>query len=191
MAKFAMQLMLLLLGVLPFLALANPAPAPVAEPEPEPLLGLPVIPLVDALLAIGASPPPPILQTQVKSPECANINQGEHMCCRGIIAGDLQPVVFVAALFGYNLNPNDINGLDCKYNGYLHLSSLGRRACLRECLSILLDAARVSPLLIRTARRRPQSHFLPRRGGLLPGYWTGESCLFSLITRMVGQNMLI
>ena len=146
MAQFAMQLMLLLLGVLPFLALANPAPAPVAEPEPEPLLGLKLIPLVDALLAIGASPPPPILQTQVKSPECANINQGELMCCRGIIAGDLQPVVFVAALFGYNLNPNDVNGLDCKYIPYPILRlSRADVTCLRECLSGLLFAA---PLLI-------------------------------------------
>ena len=143
MAQFAMQLMLLLLGVLPFLALANPAPAPIAEPEPEPLLGLPVIPLVDALLAIGASPPPPILQTQVKSPECANINQGELMCCRGIIAGDLQPVVFVAALFGYNLNPNDINGLDCKFHPCppalsLSLSPPGRRNLFCGNVSLVL-----------------------------------------------------
>jgi len=87
---------------------ASPAPA-------SGLLPLPHIPLVDALLALGASPPPPILQTQVKSPECASINQGELMCCRGTVAGDLQPVVFLAALYNFSLNPNDVNGLDCKW----------------------------------------------------------------------------
>ncbi len=64
-----------------FVSVVAASPAPV--PEPEPLLGLPHIPLVDALLALGASPPPPILQTPNKSPECAAINQGELMCCRG------------------------------------------------------------------------------------------------------------
>ena len=109
-----MKFVPVLFALLAPLAVATPAAAP--EPAPEPgLLGLnlPHIPLVDALLALGASPPPPILRTQVKSPECANINQGELMCCRGTIAGDLQPVVFLAALYGYHLNPNDINGIDC------------------------------------------------------------------------------
>ncbi|KAH8886991.1 hypothetical protein GQ53DRAFT_598003, partial [Thozetella sp. PMI_491] len=61
-------------------------------------------------------PPPPILRTTSTSPECANINQGELMCCRGTLAGDVQPVVFLAALYGYYLNPNDVNGINCDSN---------------------------------------------------------------------------
>lgn len=87
---------------------------PLASAEPVPGL-LPKIPILDALLALGASPPPPILQTTKPSPQCANVNQGELMCCRATVAGDVQLVVWLAALYGYNLNPNDINGLNCEW----------------------------------------------------------------------------
>ncbi|RKU42551.1 hypothetical protein DL546_005952 [Coniochaeta pulveracea] len=82
------------------------------NPTPEPGL-LPEIPIIDALLALGASPPPKVLRTPEKSPECAPVNQGELMCCRATVAGDLQLVVWLAMVYGYDLNPNDINGLNC------------------------------------------------------------------------------
>jgi hypothetical protein len=84
-------------------------------PTPEPAL-LPKIPIVDALLALGASPPPTVLRTPVKSPVCAAVNQGELMCCRATVAGDVQLVVWLAMVYGYDLNPNDINGLGCKFS---------------------------------------------------------------------------
>lgn len=74
---------------------------------------LPKIPILDALLALGASPPPKLLQTVNPSPECAAINKGELQCCRAMVAGDIQLVTWIAMVYGYNLNPNDINGLNC------------------------------------------------------------------------------
>lgn len=85
---------------------ANPTPGLL------PLAGK--IPILDALLALGASPPPKLLQTVNPSPECAAINQGELQCCRAMVAGDIQLVVWIAMIYGYDLNPNDINGLNCK-----------------------------------------------------------------------------
>ncbi|OIW26610.1 hypothetical protein CONLIGDRAFT_481862 [Coniochaeta ligniaria NRRL 30616] len=87
-----------------------------ANPTPGlfPLAGK--IPILDALLALGASPPPKLLQTVNPSPECAAINQGELQCCRAMVAGDVQLVVWIAMVYGYNLNPNDINGLNCDNN---------------------------------------------------------------------------
>jgi hypothetical protein len=106
MVKLLIQLAGLLAGQLVLL--------PVASATPTPLLGG-LGSLVDTLLALGADPPPAILQTQVHSPECADVNKGELLCCRGTVAGDLQPIVFLAALYGYDLNPNDVNGLDCTF----------------------------------------------------------------------------
>jgi hypothetical protein len=74
---------------------------------------LPKIPILDALLALGADPPPKLLQTVNPSPECAAINQGELQCCRAMVAGDIQLVTWIAMVYGYDLNPNDINGLNC------------------------------------------------------------------------------
>jgi hypothetical protein len=110
-ASRGLALVLSLLGF--FLSFVSASPTP-AETLDDRGLTLPHIPIVDALLALGASPPPPILQTTTKSPECAAINQGQLMCCRATIAGDVQLVVWVSALYGYNLNPNDVNGLNCK-----------------------------------------------------------------------------
>lgn len=87
---------------------ANPTPGLL------PLAGK--IPILDALLALGASPPPKLLQTVNPSPECAAINQGELQCCRAMVAGDIQLVVWIAMIYGYNLNPNDINGVNCDNN---------------------------------------------------------------------------
>lgn len=95
----------LLLGTLLFSVQANPTPGLL------PLAGK--IPILDALLALGASPPPKLLQTVNPSPECAAINQGELQCCRAMVAGDVQLVTWIAMVYGYNLNPNDINGLNC------------------------------------------------------------------------------
>ncbi|KAK1767297.1 hypothetical protein QBC33DRAFT_64815 [Phialemonium atrogriseum] len=101
----------LALPLLPLLALL----LPLVSADPVPGL-LPKIPILDALLALGASPPPPILRTTHPSPQCAAINQGQLMCCRATVAGDIQLVVWLAELYGYNLNPNDINGLNCDTN---------------------------------------------------------------------------
>jgi hypothetical protein len=83
-----------------------------AAPQP----GL--IPILDPVLDLGAIDPPSFLQTQKPSPECANVNQGQLQCCRGTVAGDNQLVVWIAKIYGYKLNKNDVNGLDCKH-GYL------------------------------------------------------------------------
>jgi hypothetical protein len=103
--RSAMLSLCLLLGSFSFLA----------QTAAEPIPGLlPKIPIVDALLALGASPPPKALRSVNPSPECAAINQGELMCCRATVAGDVQLVVWLAMVYGYDLNPNDINGLNCK-----------------------------------------------------------------------------
>jgi len=72
-----------------------------------------LIPLLDPILDLGASDPPRFLQTVKPSPQCANINQGELQCCRGTLAGDQQLVVWLAKVYGYRLNPNDVNGVNC------------------------------------------------------------------------------
>lgn len=77
-------------------------------------LNLPIVgQVLTPILDLAALPPPTLIQTMSPSPQCAKINQGQLMCCRGTVAGDLQPIVWLAAVYGYNLNPNDINGLDC------------------------------------------------------------------------------
>jgi len=86
-----------------------------------------LIPLLDPVLDLGASDPPRFLQTVKPSPECASINQGELQCCRGTLAGDQQVVVWLAKVYGYRLNPNDINGVNCEsgprpYSWYISLT---------------------------------------------------------------------
>ncbi|KAL1884141.1 hypothetical protein VTK73DRAFT_6810 [Phialemonium thermophilum] len=97
-ALFSRTLFLVLL--LPLLG-THASPAPNPDPSPVPGL-LPKIPILDALLALGASPPPPILRTTHPSPECASINQGELLCCRATVAGDIQLVVWLAELYGHH-----------------------------------------------------------------------------------------
>ncbi len=66
---------------------------------------------------IGNGEPPEFLTTPDPSPECAKEvggNGGQLQCCRVTVAGDLPIVVFLADVIGYNLNPNDINGVICK-----------------------------------------------------------------------------
>ena len=93
----------------------KPGKAKQTAPEPEPGLLSAVDGIVRPILNLGASPPPTFLKAKNPSPECTNINQGELMCCRGTVAGDQQVVVWLAKLYGYNLNPNDINGLNCEF----------------------------------------------------------------------------
>lgn len=106
------SLVLSLLGLLASPSLASPTPDPHPHPRPAPgsITDLPVVgPVLDLL----NDPPPPLLRTTKPSRECKKINQGELMCCRGAVAGDLQPIVWLASVYGYYLNPNDVNGLDC------------------------------------------------------------------------------
>ncbi|KAI0878225.1 hypothetical protein GGS24DRAFT_14038 [Hypoxylon argillaceum] len=93
-----------------------------AAPEPSlfPLLPSaatgPLAPVISLLANIGNAEPPAILYTPNPSPECAKTaggNGGELLCCRVAVAGDLPIVVFLAKIYGYNLNPNDVNGLVC------------------------------------------------------------------------------
>lgn len=93
--------------------LLSTALVPTTHASPAPSL-LSNIPILDALLELGASPPPKLLQTVNPSPECAAINNGELQCCRATLAGDVQLVTWIAMIYGYDLNPNDINGVDCK-----------------------------------------------------------------------------
>ncbi|KAB5536191.1 hypothetical protein GE09DRAFT_343111 [Coniochaeta sp. 2T2.1] len=87
------------------------APNPNPKPGLLPLAGK--IPILDALLALGAAPPPKLLQTVNPSPECAAVNKGELQCCRATVAGDVQLVEWIAKVYGYELNPDDVNGLNC------------------------------------------------------------------------------
>lgn len=107
MLHLASLLVTLLCSLLRF-AIAEPIPAP--DPALLPLLDS----IVRPVLNLGASPPPTFMRAREPSPECANINQGQLQCCRGTVAGDQQVVVWLAKLYGYNLNPNDINGLNCE-----------------------------------------------------------------------------
>lgn len=95
-------------------------PATSATPTPNPDPGLlPHIPILDALLALGAAPPPKLLQTALPSPHCAGINGGQLQCCRALVAGDVQLVTWIAMVYGYELNRNDVNGLNCEFSpGY-------------------------------------------------------------------------
>lgn len=95
---------------------ASPAPAP------EPLLSG----LTTLVGNIGNAPPPKILWTPKPSPECAVINQGQLQCCRGALAGDQPLVVFLAKLYGYKLNPNNINGVVCELSHSQPLPSNSR-----------------------------------------------------------------
>lgn len=78
---------------------------------------LPPRDLVAELLApvvdLGNTPPPDLLWTPNPSAECAGVNAGELQCCRGSLAGDLPIVVFLAKVYGFELNPNDVNGILC------------------------------------------------------------------------------
>ncbi|KAH8166831.1 hypothetical protein CIB48_g1376 [Xylaria polymorpha] len=63
---------------------------------------------------IGNADPPALLWTPHPSAQCAVSNGGNGgalQCCRVTVAGDLPIVVFLAKIYGYNLNPNDVNGL--------------------------------------------------------------------------------
>ncbi|KAK5625315.1 hypothetical protein RRF57_001031 [Xylaria bambusicola] len=123
--------MLSLLAIsLTFLAhLGAGTPAPNLELSIPPLLPPnatgPLAPVISLLANIGNGDPPQILWTPNPSPECAKDvggNDGELQCCRVTIAGDLPIVVFLAEIYGYNLNPNDINGVICEL---FSVSSLG------------------------------------------------------------------
>ncbi|KAK6224076.1 hypothetical protein LQW54_000223 [Pestalotiopsis sp. IQ-011] len=79
---------------------------------------LPPRDLVAELLApvvdLGNAAPPDLLWTPNPSAECAGVNAGELQCCRGSLAGDLPNVVFLAKVYGFELNPNDVNGILCE-----------------------------------------------------------------------------
>lgn len=67
---------------------------------------------------IGNADPPALLWTPHPSAQCAVSNGGNGgalQCCRVTVAGDLPIVVFLAKIYGYNLNPNDVNGLVCEF----------------------------------------------------------------------------
>ncbi|KAI1432967.1 hypothetical protein GGR50DRAFT_696514 [Xylaria sp. CBS 124048] len=79
-------------------------------PSPTGALG----PVVSLLGNVGNFEPPPLIYTPNPSPECAKShggNGGELQCCRAIVAGDQPIVEFLAQIYGYVLNPNDVNGL--------------------------------------------------------------------------------
>jgi hypothetical protein len=93
-----------------FFLIAAALASPVANPDPlNPLTNL-----LSIVEGITNAPPPKIAWTPTPSLQCAGVNGGELQCCRAMVAGDLQLVVLLAAEAGYQLNPNDINGLDCE-----------------------------------------------------------------------------
>ncbi|KAI2603145.1 uncharacterized protein GGS25DRAFT_526185 [Hypoxylon fragiforme] len=83
-----------------------------ATREPNPIQ---LSPILDILKEIGNAPPPSFLWTPRPSPRCAAVNAGELQCCQGTLAGDLPLIQWLAALYGYRLNPNDVNGVLCKF----------------------------------------------------------------------------
>ncbi|KAI0018213.1 hypothetical protein F4780DRAFT_794946 [Xylariomycetidae sp. FL0641] len=85
-----------------------------AQPSPSP--SGPLGPLTTLLGSLGNAAPPPLVFTSTPSPECAAANGGALQCCRGALAGDQPLVVFLAAVYGYALNPNDVNGVVCDGN---------------------------------------------------------------------------
>lgn len=100
-----------------FLSLVGMLTPSLASPTPDPAPGsITDLPVVGPVLDLLNDPPPKLLRTTNPSRECKKINQGELMCCRGAVAGDLQPIVWLASVYGYYLNPNDVNGLNCDNN---------------------------------------------------------------------------
>ncbi|KAH8198305.1 hypothetical protein TruAng_007507 [Truncatella angustata] len=111
MALFSHLTYLLALSLAAALVGAKPAPAP------EPALISDLVAGVQTLVGnIGNAPPPKLFWTPTPSPQCAAINQGQLQCCRGALAGDQPLVVFLAGIYGYKLNPNDVNGIICEYD---------------------------------------------------------------------------
>lgn len=99
-------------------------PAVVALPEPAPGLISGLTDATKTLLGnLGNAPPPKLLWTPRPSPQCAAVNGGDLQCCRGALAGAQLLVVFLAQLYGYRLNPNDVNGLVCEYLSLLFMNS--------------------------------------------------------------------
>lgn len=70
--------------------------------------------LLTPVVDLGNAPPPDLLWTPNPSAECAGVNAGELQCCRGSLAGDLPIIVFLAKVYGFELNPNDVNGILCE-----------------------------------------------------------------------------
>lgn len=108
-----LALLLTLLATAASLAGAVPADSPRG-------LGIPLLDgILDPVLDLGALPPPKLIQTGSPSPQCKAVNGGQLQCCRATVAGDIQLVVWLAALYGYKLNPNDINGVNCGFSSFL------------------------------------------------------------------------
>ncbi|KAI0903295.1 hypothetical protein F4824DRAFT_185129 [Ustulina deusta] len=112
------MLFLLLISLAFFAHLGAGAPEPKLTITPllPPTPTGPLAPLISLLENIGNGEPPEFLTTPDPSPECAKEvggNGGQLQCCRVTVAGDLPIVVFLADVIGYNLNPNDINGVIC------------------------------------------------------------------------------
>ncbi|KAI1139326.1 hypothetical protein F5Y05DRAFT_424957 [Hypoxylon sp. FL0543] len=95
-----------------FIALALLSNFASAAPAPQPS-SISLDPVLDILKGIGNASPPDIVWTPNPSPECAAINKGELQCCQGTLAGDLPVIQFLAAVYGYQLNANDVNGVMC------------------------------------------------------------------------------
>lgn len=92
---FLASLLLSLLGMAMLLATstrASPTPDPVPVPAPSPG-GITEVPVIGPVLDLLNNPPPRLLRTTNPSRQCKNINGGELVCCRGAVAGDLQPIV--------------------------------------------------------------------------------------------------
>ena len=75
-------------------------------------------------LTLLNTPPPAFMLTADPSPQCSGLNQGSLLCCQDTLNGDAPAVVAAAALVGYELNPNSVNGLYCTSDGHLFLQSI-------------------------------------------------------------------
>ncbi|PQE13526.1 hypothetical protein CJF32_00005398 [Rutstroemia sp. NJR-2017a WRK4] len=84
-----------------------------ASPHPQlpPLLSTPITTLIT--LSTLNDPPPAELQTKYPSGKCAAVNKGEALCCAQQLDGQQPVVKEAAALLGYELNKNSVNGFLC------------------------------------------------------------------------------
>ncbi|PQE06079.1 hypothetical protein CJF30_00005009 [Rutstroemia sp. NJR-2017a BBW] len=84
-----------------------------ASPYPQlpPLLSTPITTLIT--LSTLNDPPPAELQTKYPSGKCAAVNKGEALCCAQQLDGQQPVVKEAAALLGYELNENSVNGFMC------------------------------------------------------------------------------
>jgi hypothetical protein len=63
---------------------------------------------------LGTPPPPAVLVTTDISPQCTGTNNGTYLCCAATFDGGNPIVATAAAVAGYQLPANTVNGIVCE-----------------------------------------------------------------------------